>query len=279
VSGDFSTPIIEAAVIVGSVLALVAVVLIIGGPDDQDAVVVAGSPPSAIVAPQAQPTAVTSVASGEPASAPATKSEAASSRRGGNPIVWVHNGKRIKMFDAPGGDPVSKLGDETEFGSPSVFAVLRHTDSWVGVSTPLMPNGELGWVKADPRKLLGGYIDYSVVVDLSKRSAKLFDGPKLVRSWPVTVGAKGSATPTGKFAVTDTFRGGLNPVYGCCAVALSATQPDLPSDWLGGNRIAIHGTDGPLGVAESHGCIRSADSDVSVLVSTVPLGTPVRIRR
>ena len=48
---------------------------------------------------------------------------------------------------------------------------------------------------------------------------------------------------SGRFAVTDTFRGELNEAaYGCCALALSATQPSLPSGWFGGNRIAIHGT-------------------------------------
>jgi lipoprotein-anchoring transpeptidase ErfK/SrfK len=100
-----------------------------------------------------------------------------------------------------------------------------------------------------------------------------------VRSFAVTIGAPGVETPTGRFAVTDSFRGELDPAaYGCCALALSATQPHLPSGWLGGNRIAIHGTSGPLGVAASHGCVRAADEDVSALVARVPLGTPVFIR-
>ena len=101
----------------------------------------------------------------------------------------------------------------------------------------------------------------------------------MLRSWPVTVGGPASPTPTGTYAVTDTFRGGLNPVYGCCAVAISATQPNLPATWPGGSRIAFHGTGGPLGVAASNGCIRSSDEDVRALVETVPLGTPVTIRQ
>jgi lipoprotein-anchoring transpeptidase ErfK/SrfK len=86
-------------------------------------------------------------------------------------------------------------------------------------------------------------------------------------------------TPTGRFAVTDTFRGDLNPAYGCCAVALTARQTRLPSGWLGGDRIAIHGTSGPLGAAISHGCVRAADADVSELVDRLPPGTPVTIRQ
>lgn len=194
-----------------------------------------------------------------------------------SPVVSVRNGQRVKLHDAPGGPPVAAAGDHTEFGSPAVFSVVGNTERWVGVPTPLLPNGKLGWIKADPDKLRGGYVDYSIAVDLSERSADLLKDGVVIHSWPVTVGAPGSETPTGRFAVTDTFRGGLSPAYGCCAVALTATQPDLPSDWPGGDRIAIHGTDEPLGEAASHGCIRSADADVSRLVNTVPLGTPVRI--
>ena len=94
----------------------------------------------------------------------------------------------------------------------------------------------------------------------------------------MTVGSPSTPTPTGTFSVTDTFRGSLNPSYGCCALALSATQPNLPTGWAGGNRIAIHGTDGPLGQAISSGCIRSSDDDLKALIGTVPLGTPVTIR-
>ncbi len=96
---------------------------------------------------------------------------------------------------------------------------------------------------------------------------------------PCTIGAPGSSTPTGRFAVTDTFVGGLNPVYGCCAIALSAHQPDLPSDWIGGDRVAIHGTTGPVGNAASSGCLRAADSDMQVLIPETPPGAPVFISR
>jgi len=195
----------------------------------------------------------------------------------GNPIVRVRGGKRIEMRDAPGGKSVAKLGDETEFHAPTILAVFRQRRGWIGVPTPLLPNGELGWIRADSRKLRSGYVDYSIVVDLSERAAHLRRGARSVRSWTVTVGAPGTETPTGRFAVTDTFRGGLDPAYGCCAVALTASQPNLPSGWLGGDRIAFHGTDGAIGVATSSGCVRSAEEDVRALVDTVPLGTPVRI--
>jgi hypothetical protein len=174
---------------------------------------------------------------------------------------------------------VAEQGDETEFGSPTTFWVRERAPGWLGVSTPELPNGEIGWVREDASLLSGGLVTHSVLVDLSTRTATLFYEGREMRSWPVTIGAPGAETPIGRFAITDTFEGGLNPAYGCCALAISATQPDLPSGWLGGNRIAFHGTGGPLGVAASSGCVRSADRDVRAMLRAAPLGTPVAIRQ
>ncbi len=199
--------------------------------------------------------------------------------KGYHPVVWVRTGKRVAMRSEPGGgELVQTVGRRTRFGSPSVFGVARQKEGWVGVTTPHLPNNQLGWLKLDPKRLATGASQYSVLVDLSEYRATLFKGDRELHSIDVSIGAPDSPTPTGRFAVTDTFRGGLSSVYGCCAVALSATQPNLPSGWLGGNRIAIHGTTGPLGVAASHGCIRAADPDVSELIELLPLGSPVTIR-
>jgi hypothetical protein len=195
------------------------------------------------------------------------------------PVIWVRRGEEVEVRTEPGGGKlVHRAGKQTEYGSPSVFGVVRHHDGWAGVSTPELPNDRLGWIRLDPRRLRAGSVRTSIVIDLSDRRAELRRSDKAVRSFTVTVGAPGSDTPIGRYAVTDTFRGELNPAYGCCAVALSANQPNLPSGWLGGTRIAIHGTTGPLGVAASNGCVRAANPDVSALVDGVALGTPVFIR-
>ena len=150
-----------------------------------------------------------------------------------SPIVWTQPGKSAVVRDAPNGSLVHKQGPETEFGSPTVFSVQRETRRWLGVSTPLVANGELGWIRADPDTLGAGHVKLAIEVDLSERTSTLLRGDEVLRSWPVTVGGPASPTPTGTYAVTDTFRGGLNPVYGCCAVAISATQPNLPVDLAG----------------------------------------------
>ncbi len=215
---------------------------------------------------------------GEPEKRPVRAPTAGPAGTQREPYVWVRPGRRAELRDGPGGAVVAKVDDRTEFGSPTVFSVSRVRDRWLGVSTVELPNGELGWVRADPDTLRGGYTDIRITVDLSRHEARLFEGGELLRRWPVTVGAPDSPTPTGRFSVTDLFRGGLNPAYGCCAVALSATQPHLPTGWAGGNLIAFHGTDGPLGLDASNGCIRSADRDVRALLRKVPLGAPVIIR-
>jgi L,D-transpeptidase catalytic domain len=244
-------------------LAAVALLAGCGGDHGGDS---GGKPPTA-----AEPTAT--------APAPARPSTLAlDGRAGAAPIVWVRPGERVTVRTAPGGEVVTRAGPQTEFGSPTVFGVVRERDGWAGVATPALPNDQLGWIRLDPDELEAGSTRVSVEVDLSERRAELRDRGRVVRRFAVTVGAPGTETPTGRFAVTDTFRGDLNPAYGCCALALSATQPSLPSGWLGGRRIAIHGTSGPLGIAASHGCVRAADAEVSRLVSRVPLGAPVFIR-
>jgi lipoprotein-anchoring transpeptidase ErfK/SrfK len=232
---------------------------------------------SPVVATPANPLVESEPAQGV-APAPPIEPAPARAQHADNPYVEVRRGAEVAIHRAPGGRVVAGAEDRTDFGSPTVFSVDDVRGRWLGVPTPELPNGSLGWVRADPDKITGGYTDFRIAVDLSGHEAQLWRGDRLVRSWRVTVGAPGSPTPTGTFAVTDLFRGGINPVYGCCAVALSATQPNLPTGWSGGDRIAFHGTDGPLGVDASTGCIRSRDDDVRALVETVPLGTPVRIR-
>jgi hypothetical protein len=197
----------------------------------------------------------------------------------GQPIVWLRQGAQIPIRSAPRGKVLKTVRWRTPFDSRTVLSVFRHVGHWAAVPTPLLPTGRLGWVKLDPAKLRAGWTPYTVDIDLSSRAAQLRRGDRVLRSFTVTVGAPGTSTPTGRFAVTDIFRGDLGPAYGCCAVATTARQPHLPSGWFGGDRIAIHGTIGPLGVAASHGCVRAANEDVSALVDRVPLGSPVVIRQ
>jgi hypothetical protein len=191
-------------------------------------------------------------------------------------IAHVNKGGRVDLESTPGGPVVARLGDETEFGSPVSFSVVATKPGWLGVTAPELPNGELGWIARDPRDVSVYWTRYSLHAALDSRSLELRYGHKVVRRFPVTIGGPGTETPPGRYGVTDGVSFDESPYYGCCALALSGHQTAaLPAGWIGGNRLAIHGTPGTVGGAESLGCIRASDETMRFLFARVPLGTPV----
>jgi lipoprotein-anchoring transpeptidase ErfK/SrfK len=118
------------------------------------------------------------------------------------------------------------------------------------------------------------------MVNVARRRLELLDGDRTLIDATVGVGGPDSPTPRGRFAVTDKLSGPeFNAAYGCCIIALSATQDHPPPGWAGGDRIAIHGTDSPqtIGAAASTGCVHGTTELMETLMRLVPLGTPVRI--
>ena len=196
----------------------------------------------------------------------------------GHRIARVRAGKAVAVRAEPGGPLVKRLDARTAFGSPRVFSVLKRRGGWVAVATPATGDNTPGWVRVDTRKLRLGRVPDSIVVDLEDGRVRLRRHGRATRTFPVTIGAAGTSTPPGRFAVTDVITKGLNPVYGCCAVALSAHQPNLPPGWIGGDRVAIHGWTGPVGGSASGGCLRAGNDDMEKLIQSLPLGTPVTIR-
>jgi L,D-transpeptidase catalytic domain len=193
-------------------------------------------------------------------------------------IAHVREGKRVDLESEPGGPVVARLGDQTEFGSPVSLSVVATKPGWLGVSAPELPNGEVGWIARDPSRVEVYWTRYSLHADLAGRSLELRYGDQVVRRFVVTVGGPGTETPPGRYGVTDGVSFDESPYYGCCALALSGHQThELPAGWIGGNRLAIHGTPGSVGNAESLGCIRATDETMRFLFARVPLGTPVFI--
>jgi hypothetical protein len=185
----------------------------------------------------------------------------------------------VALHSAPGGPAKRRLGHRGEFGSPRVLLIADVRGKWLGVVAPEVQNNQLGWIRRDPDALRFATTRYSIHVDLSDRLVQLRRGGHVVRNVVVSVGRFGSDTPPGRFAVTDRIANQHLPdVYGCCAIALSAHQPNPPPGWIGGNRIAIHGWNGPVGEAASGGCLRASNADMAALMQHVPLGTPVHIR-
>jgi hypothetical protein len=194
-------------------------------------------------------------------------------------IVRVRAGD-VALRSRPFGPVVERVGSRTEFGSPRAFGVVARRGRWLGVTDATLGNGRLGWIDAPDSRVSYSRTRLEIDVDLSSRTLVLRRGDVIVLRTNVGVGRPGSPTPTGRFAVTDKLNGpSYSRYYGCCILALSATQPNLPRGWSGGNRIAIHGTPttSDFGHAVSAGCVHAPDGELRYLMRTVPLGTPVFI--
>ncbi|MEY2442062.1 MAG: hypothetical protein QOJ46_1488 [bacterium] len=186
---------------------------------------------------------------------------------------------RTQLRRSPGGPVVRTIGPTTGYGSERVLAVVARRGRWLGVLSEHVSNSRAAWIPVDSAELL--HEPYRLDVDLSARRIVVRHDGRVVRRIRVAIGKPSTATPVGRFAVTDTLRiGKANPQYGCCAVALTGRQPNLPQGWTVSDRLAIHGTpnEGEIGSAVSNGCLHARRADMRWLLRRVTLGAQVRIR-
>jgi lipoprotein-anchoring transpeptidase ErfK/SrfK len=193
----------------------------------------------------------------------------------------LHVRRTVKLRSKPGGKVLASVAPTTQFGSPATLTVAAARGGWVGVTSTDLPNGKLGWVKAQKGALDQRRTRVAIRIDLSRKRLQLVNGKRVLRTAVVGIGRPGSPTPTGRFSITDKLPGGsYGAYYGCCILALSGHQTNTPAGWRGGNRLAIHGTNDPasIGVPSSAGCLHAEAADLRTLMRHVPLGTPVFIR-
>ena len=177
----------------------------------------------------------------------------------------------------PGGRPLAHVGPRGPLGGPLVLGVVAVRGDWVEVTAEALPNGHFAWAKFG-RDVRVEPVQWTLRASLSRRRLDVLRHGRLVRTIPVGIGAPGSPTPTGRFAVAEKLTGPFGPAFGCCILALTARQPHLPAGW--NTRItyyvAIHAGSGQ-GSAVSAGCLHATEAEVRYLMRTVPLGTPVQI--
>jgi hypothetical protein len=179
----------------------------------------------------------------------------------------------------PGGKPLIRLAARTEWSSPRVFGVVEREGNWLAVQAPELPNGGVGWLRERDARL--DCTTWSLHADLSKRKLFVRREGRTVRVLPVAIGRPGNETPKGRFSVTDKLRvTDPGSPYGCCVLALTGHQTNLPPGWPGGDRLAVHATQDPTSIGQpaSLGCLRSHPQRVRWLIETIPLGAPVFIR-
>lgn len=107
---------------------------------------------------------------------------------------------------------------------------------------------------------------YSIIVNISERELKLYQGESKKKSYPVGIGKMLTPTPTGIYNIVN-----------------KAPNPGGPFGimWMGLSKphYGIHGTNNPssIGKVVSHGCIRMYNQNVLELSHAVPIGTIVTI--
>jgi lipoprotein-anchoring transpeptidase ErfK/SrfK len=124
-----------------------------------------------------------------------------------------------------------------------------------------------------------------IVVDRSTNELHLYDGRRLVRTFPVATGQAIYPTPAGLWHIVDKQRDPwwYPPTYDSWAKGLKPVPPGpsnpLGTRWMGLSApgVGIHGTDAPtsIGYSASHGCIRMHVPDAEWLFERVSVGTPV----
>ena len=194
--------------------------------------------------------------------------------RDGSAVAQVRAGS-VALHAAPDSSRVLAVVQRTtEFGSRTTFAVTGIRGRWAEVISPLLANGMRGFVRRSEVKL--SRVRVALDVDLSARRLRVWRGGVIVRRVEIAVGAAASPTPIGRFAVTDQLTGFNTSAYGCCILALSGHQTNIPPGWTGGDRLAIHGGGG-VGSAVSTGCLHAGEADLRWLLRRVPLGTQIVI--
>jgi lipoprotein-anchoring transpeptidase ErfK/SrfK len=189
----------------------------------------------------------------------------------------VPAGGSVALRARPNGKVLATVPARTEFGSRQTLAVAFRRGDWIAVRSPALGNRKVGWVRRKPLRLVRRPI--LLEVDLSRRALLVREESRVLRTISIAIGAPDTPTPIGRFYVTDKLRGAdFGSYYGCCILALSGRQPNLPDGWSGGDRLAIHGSPTPTwGEAVSNGCLHATEADLRYLTRTVPLGTTVRI--
>jgi lipoprotein-anchoring transpeptidase ErfK/SrfK len=126
-----------------------------------------------------------------------------------------------------------------------------------------------------------------VIVFRGSNRLKLFDGPRLVRTFGVATGSSQYPTPLGKYGIaTKQFNPWwIPPPNSAWAKGKKPIPPGpgnpLGTRWMGTTAplVGIHGTPdaASIGYSASHGCIRMRVPEAEWLFSRVNVGTPVLI--
>jgi lipoprotein-anchoring transpeptidase ErfK/SrfK len=162
----------------------------------------------------------------------------------------------------------------------TVLPVLGTDGTWLRVRLPGRPNSHTGWITA--QGTVAQTTSWHLVVKTSTRRVLVYHSGRLIRVFTAIVGKPSTPTPHGEFFVEESIQLAPTDPGAPFALALSARSNVFQEFDGGPGQVALHGLDnigGDLGTAESHGCVRLADSSMRWLVYRVGPGVPVTIIR
>ncbi|HEV8385029.1 MAG TPA: L,D-transpeptidase [Candidatus Acidoferrales bacterium] len=116
-----------------------------------------------------------------------------------------------------------------------------------------------------------------IVISIPDRKLALLEDGRVVKVYPIAVGAAASPSPSGEFRVRERIS---NPTYYAPGKVVGPGKSNpLGTRWIGlGHRgYGIHGTNEPrsIGKNASHGCIRMNKKDIEELFELVRAGDAV----
>jgi len=118
-----------------------------------------------------------------------------------------------------------------------------------------------------------------IIVSIPDRKLALLENGRLVKVYPVAVGAPDSPSPSGEFQIVQRLE---NPTYFRPGVVIGpGSSNPLGTRWMGLNvkGFGIHGTNRPASVGQnaSHGCVRLRNRDMEDLFARVHVGDRVSL--
>jgi lipoprotein-anchoring transpeptidase ErfK/SrfK len=118
-----------------------------------------------------------------------------------------------------------------------------------------------------------------IVVSIPDRKLALVEDGRVVKVYPIAVGAPSDPSPTGQFKIINRL---TDPAYYAPGIVIPPGKNNpLGTRWMGlsRKRFGIHGTNEPksIGHDASHGCIRMRNRDAEELFERVRVGDTVAV--
>lgn len=185
--------------------------------------------------------------------------------------------RAVPLYHRPGGPALAALTTH-QLGGPTWLPVIDTRPGWLRVLLPARPNGATAWLPRN-HDLQLARTRHLIVVDRRQFTLTLHHRSHPTRTWTIGVGKPAAPTPRGRTFILSALR---DPTSTFSEVVLPlGAHSDTHQTYGGGpGTVGIHTwpTTDVYGQAASDGCIRVPANALTVISTTVPIGTPVLIR-